>query len=81
MTAPMRDDAGEMYYPETPEDATLFHVESGAMPIDPSSWPWPGVAGVAKVEIPCTTPEVCFPNGIDPKWAAATCVHGSFQLA
>lgn len=76
---------GELVEVATMEAAVLAHVESGAVPVDLNTWPWPAMlapvpsdAVVAKLI--CPTTGACFPNGIDPAWSSVTCVHGTYDL-
>lgn len=74
----MRNADGELFYPDTPEDAVLFNVHHGAEVVDPVAWPWPGVLTPAVLDVShCPTPDTCFPYGVHPSWAAAACIHGS----
>jgi hypothetical protein len=73
---------GDLFYPDGPEDALLFHVEHGATPVNLDRWPWPGVAGSPAAVDPaefCATPDACFPNGVHPAWTGVACVHTGGQ--
>jgi hypothetical protein len=39
----MVNDAGDLFYPDGPDDARWFVVEHEARPVDPALFPWPGV--------------------------------------
>ena len=80
--AAMRAFDGEVFVASSREDALLFHVEYGAVPLHPERWPWPGVAGVPLVPDAgefCPEPDSCFPYGLAPGMTAAACVHTGGQ--
>lgn len=68
---------GDLFYPDNPDDALLFHLEYGVVPLHPERWPWPGVLVPARPDAGefCPEPTACFPYGLPAGTTAAACIH------
>lgn len=82
MEATGRFGVKDYFYPDSAEDALLFHVEHGAVPLHPGRWPWRGDTLVPLPPDPgliCPDPTTCFPYELHPDTSGVACIHTGGQ--